>query len=78
MDDQTAKALLREVRELKTETRELKAMVAQLGAVRGGGKPTVAQEIAGCRAQGIDIATYFKAKGAAASRRQPKKARREP
>lgn len=70
MDDQTAKALLQEIRELK-------AMVAQLGAVRGGGKPTVTQEIAACRANGVDLATYFKAKGAAAAR-QPKKTRREP
>jgi hypothetical protein len=69
MDDQTAKSLLSEIRELK-------AMVAQLGAVRV--EPTVSQEIAACRAQGVDLATYFKAKGASASRRKTKKARREP
>jgi hypothetical protein len=65
MDDQTAKALLQEIRELT-------AMVAQLVAVRGDGKPTATQEIAACRASGIDLASYFKAKGAAAAR-QPKK-----
>lgn len=70
MDDQTAKLLL-------AELRELKAMVAQLGAVRVGGKPGVAQEIAALRASGIDLAAYFKAKGAAAARRSPKKTRRE-
>jgi hypothetical protein len=69
MDDQTAKQLLSEIRELK-------AMVAQLGPVPIG-KPGVAQEIAACRAQGVDLATYFKSKGAAAARRSPKKARRE-
>ncbi len=59
------------LKSLLTEIRELKAMVAQLGAVQT--KTTVAQEVAACRAQGIDVATYFKAKGAAAPRRKPNK-----
>lgn len=67
MDDKTAKALLQEIRELK-------AMVEQLGAVRVA--PTVAQEIAACRAQGIDLASYLKAKGAAAPRRKPQRQKR--
>ena len=55
---------------LLTEIRELKAMVAQLGAVRV--EPTVAQEIAACRAQGIDIAAYFKEK----AKTYPRKSRK--
>lgn len=70
MDDRTAKQIL-------SELRELKAMVAQLGAMRGDIEPTVTQEIAALRASGIDLAAYFKAKGAAAARRSPKKTRRE-
>ena len=48
------------------EQLEIKAMLAQLGAVRSA--PTTQDEIAACRAQGVDIATYFKNKGKAAPR----------
>jgi len=48
------------------EQLEIKAMLAQLGAVRSA--PTTQDEIAACRAQGVDLATYFKAKGKAAPR----------
>lgn len=66
IDHATAKRLLGEILELK-------AMIAQLGPVRV--EPTVMQEIAACRSQGIDIASYFKAKGAAAARRKPTKSK---
>jgi hypothetical protein len=50
------------------EQLEIKAMLQQLGAVRSS--PTTQDEIAACRAQGIDLATYFKAKGKAAPRKR--------
>jgi hypothetical protein len=53
------------------EQLEIKAMLAQLGAVRSA--PTVQDEIAACRAQGIDIAVYFKQKGKAAPRKVSKR-----
>jgi len=54
------------LRQILAEQIEIKAMLAQLGAVRSA--PTVQDEIAACRAQGVDLATYFKAKGKAAPR----------
>ena len=47
--------------QLMSELRELKAMVAQLGPVNV--KPSIAEEVAACRAQGRDIGEYFKEKG---------------
>ena len=48
------------------ELQEIKAMLLQLGEVRQA--TTVQDEIAACKAQGIDIAAYFKQKGKAAPR----------
>ena len=53
------------------EQLEIKALLAQLGAVRSA--PSVQDEIVACRAQGIDIAAYFKAKGKAAPRKVSKR-----
>lgn len=49
------------LKQLISEVRQLKAMVSQLGPMNI--KPSVADEIAACRAQGRDIGEYFKEKG---------------
>lgn len=64
---------------LLAEVAELKAMIAQLGPVEH--KPTIHQEIAAAKAQGIDLAEYFHAKGKAAAkatRRKPVRKEKKP
>ena len=49
------------IKQLRTDIAELKAMVAQLGPVSV--EPTYEQEAAAVKAQGIDLAEYYKQNG---------------
>ena len=51
----------KQIKELANEVRELKAMIAQLGPVSV--EPTYEQEAAAVKAQGIDLAEYYKQNG---------------